>query len=62
MKVIGVTGGIGAGKTVVLSLLKQHFNAEVILADVVEEGGQETLGMLKQDGADAIFVKTDVSS
>ncbi|MBQ8813958.1 MAG: dephospho-CoA kinase [Lachnospiraceae bacterium] len=33
--VIGVTGGVGVGKSQVLSLLKDKFGAEVILADEV---------------------------
>lgn len=33
--VIGITGGVGAGKSQVLTLLKEQFGAEVILADEV---------------------------
>ena len=33
MKFIGITGGIGAGKSTVLSLLKENFNCKVVLAD-----------------------------
>lgn len=35
MKVIGLTGGVGAGKSLVLSILKTKFNAIVIEADKV---------------------------
>jgi dephospho-CoA kinase len=35
MKFIGITGGIGAGKSTVLSLLKDNFNCKVLLADEV---------------------------
>ena len=35
MKFIGITGGIGAGKSTVLSLLKEIFNCKVVLADEV---------------------------
>ena len=35
MKFIGITGGIGAGKSTVLSLLKENFNCKVVLADDV---------------------------
>src|SRR5262249_34687557 len=31
------------------------------LSDIVAEGGEETLKMVKEAGADAIFVRTDVS-
>ncbi len=35
MKVIGITGGVGAGKTAVLSYIREHYNCQVILADEV---------------------------
>ena len=35
MKFIGITGGIGAGKSTVLSLLRDNFNCKVLLADEV---------------------------
>ncbi|CBK75812.1 dephospho-CoA kinase [Butyrivibrio fibrisolvens 16/4] len=35
MRFIGITGGIGAGKSTVLSLLKENFNCKVVLADEV---------------------------
>ena len=35
MLFIGITGGIGAGKSTVLSLLKENFNCKVLLADEV---------------------------
>lgn len=34
-KIIGITGGVGAGKSSVLSILKDTFGARVILADLV---------------------------
>lgn len=44
MKIIGVTGGAGSGKSEVLKLLKEHFKAHIIMADDVakklsEKGG-----------------------
>ena len=45
MKVIGITGGVGSGKTALLEYMRLHYNCEVILADEaahdVEEPGQE---------------------
>lgn len=35
MKVIGVTGGVGAGKTQVLSILEKEYHAFIIMADMV---------------------------
>lgn len=34
-KIIGITGGVGAGKSSVLDILKNKFGARVILADLV---------------------------
>ncbi|MGN0294964.1 MAG: dephospho-CoA kinase [Lachnospiraceae bacterium] len=33
--VIGITGGVGAGKSTVLNILKQEYHAEIILTDLV---------------------------
>lgn len=35
MKVIGITGGIGAGKSVILEFLSDNYNCEVIMTDDV---------------------------
>ena len=34
-KIIGITGGVGAGKSSVLAVLKENFGAKIILADLV---------------------------
>ncbi|MDD5803503.1 dephospho-CoA kinase [Blautia sp. HCP3S3_H10_1] len=45
MKIIGITGGVGAGKSTVLAYLEEKYNAFVIQADevghIVMEPGQE---------------------
>ena len=45
MKIIGVTGGVGAGKSTILDYLEKQYGAKVILADLVGhevmEPGQE---------------------
>ena len=45
MITIGVTGGVGAGKSVVMDYLKKEYNAAVIKADeaarLLEEPGQD---------------------
>ena len=33
MRVIGITGGVGSGKSSVLKLLKERFNAYILIAD-----------------------------
>ena len=46
MKFIGITGGIGAGKSEILKYIGKHYNSEIYLADDVakslEEKGTET--------------------
>lgn len=43
MKVIGVTGGVGAGKSKVLKYIEEHYSCEIIRAD-------EAAHMLEQPG------------
>lgn len=57
MRVIGFTGGVGAGKTALLDYVKTHYKCRVILADevahLVEEPGQrcydELVGLLGRE-------------
>ena len=35
MKIIGITGGVGAGKSAIMDFLKQRYNAKVVRADEV---------------------------
>ena len=35
MKVIGITGGVGAGKSRILDILKDEYNAEIVQTDLV---------------------------
>ena len=35
IKVVGVTGGVGSGKSVVMRMLEEEFGARIILADLV---------------------------
>ena len=52
-KVIGVTGGVGAGKSTILDYLEQHYQATVIRADDVaarlEEPGQPCYRQIVQE-------------
>lgn len=55
MRTIGITGGVGAGKSQVLALMKEHFEADVILADEVahelmEPGGRSFEGIKSRYG------------
>ena len=41
MKFIGITGGVGAGKTEILNYIRKHYKCEIHLADRVAEQLQE---------------------
>jgi NAD(P)-dependent dehydrogenase (short-subunit alcohol dehydrogenase family) len=59
-KVALVTGGgSGIGRASALAFARE--GAKVVVADVVVEGGEETVGMIKKAGGEALFVKADVS-
>lgn len=61
MKIIGITGGVGAGKTQILKYIEEHYNSRIIRADEVahllEEPGHECyhrlIGLLGKDILDA---------
>lgn len=48
MKIIGITGGIGAGKSSVLNYIQKNYNARIILADQVAH-------MLEEPGMPCYF-------
>ena len=59
-KVALVTGGSsGIGRASALAFARE--GAKVVVADVMVEGGEETVGMIKKAGGEAIYVKADVS-
>ena len=61
MKFIGITGGVGAGKSAILSYIKSHYNAKVVLADdlakTLMEPGQECYEAIRR-----VFGEYDVFS
>ncbi len=59
-KIALVTGGSsGIGRATAQIFARE--GAKVVVADVVVEGGEETVQLIKAGGGEAIFVKTDVS-
>ena len=59
-KVAIVTGASsGIGRCSALAFARE--GAKVVVSDVVVDGGEETVRLIKSAGGEAIFVKTDVS-
>lgn len=59
-KVALITGaGSGIGRAA--SLIFAREGAKLMLSDIVAEGGEETLRMVKEAGAEALFVRSDAS-
>jgi NAD(P)-dependent dehydrogenase (short-subunit alcohol dehydrogenase family) len=59
-KVAIVTGaGSGIGKAI--ALLYASEGAKIVVSDIDEQGGNETVSEIKQKSGDAIFIKTDSS-
>ena len=59
-KVALVMGGAsGIGRATALTFARE--GARLVIADMNEEGGQQTVHMLTEQGGEAIFVRTDVS-
>lgn len=53
-------GGSGSGLGRAGALLFAKEGARVVVSDISEEGGQETVGLIKTAGGEAAFVCTDV--
>ncbi len=55
--VTGASSGIGRST----ALLYAKSGAKVVVSDVNDKGGKETVDMIKQEGGEAIYVHADVS-
>ena len=49
MKIIGITGGVGAGKSTVLNILREICNCYIVMADDVAKGLMVKDGALRAD-------------
>jgi NAD(P)-dependent dehydrogenase (short-subunit alcohol dehydrogenase family) len=59
-KVALVTGAAsGIGKAAALAFARE--GAKVVVVDIAQEGGAETVRLIKEAGGEAIFVKCDIS-
>jgi NAD(P)-dependent dehydrogenase (short-subunit alcohol dehydrogenase family) len=58
---VAIITGAGSGIGRATSKIFAREGAKLVLADVIEDGGKQTLAMVADTGRDAIFVKTDVS-
>src|SRR5919199_3526397 len=59
-KVALVTGGAsGIGRATALTFARE--GAKLVVADMNEDGGQQTVHLITEKGGEAIFVRTDVS-
>jgi NAD(P)-dependent dehydrogenase (short-subunit alcohol dehydrogenase family) len=59
-KVALVTGGAsGIGRATALTLARE--GARLVIADRYEDGGQQTVHLITENGGEAIFVQTDVT-
>ena len=62
MLIVGITGGVGAGKSSILQAVKEHCNCKIVLADdvgnLVKEPGQNTFDICSKY-VDGIVTVTD---
>ncbi len=55
--VTGAASGIGQAA----AILYARYGAKVVVSDINEEGGNETIAMIQKEGGDASFIKADIS-
>lgn len=55
--VTGAASGIGQAA----AILYARYGAKVVVSDINEEGGNETVAMIQKEGGDASFIKADIS-
>lgn len=58
---VAIVTGAGSGIGRAISLLFASEGASVVVSDINEKGGSETVSQIKSGGGDAMFVKADTS-
>jgi len=59
---VAIITGAGSGMGRASAILFAKEGAKVIVADLNEETGKETIEQIKNNGGEAVFVKVDVSN
>ena len=57
---VGLVTGAARGLGRACAQILAREGAKVVVADLVREGGEETVGLIKKAGGEALFVKTDI--
>ena len=57
MKIIGITGGVGSGKSKVLECLEQEFGAKVYQADEIAKGIYADYAPLLRELRDLLIIR-----
>jgi len=60
-KKVAIVTGAGSGIGKAISLLYAAEGAKIVVSDIDEKGGNETVSEIKANGSEAIFVKADTS-
>lgn len=60
-KKVALVTGAGSGFGRAISLLYVEEGAKVVVSDISEESGEETVDLIHKSGGEAVFVKVDVS-
>ncbi len=58
---VAIVTGAGSGIGQATAILYAQHKTKVIVSDINEKGGAETVSMIKANGGEATFVKADVS-